>query len=192
MINVFRSLLALSRFFKFHDGWDNLSFPENWIFIKHLIEGEKFVDSTVWVDGDAIYLLTYKKQAKSEWCLCVYQLNMDDMTVSLLSSKTYQSNIGRPAGHIFEENGKLLRPAQDCSEKYGESIILYCIDSFNKDGQYIEHEVRRMTLSDIKTDKKIDRIHTYSRDSKYEVIDGYREKLDLLHVPRIYLRSRRK
>ena len=25
MINVFRSLLALSRFFKFHDGWDNLS-----------------------------------------------------------------------------------------------------------------------------------------------------------------------
>lgn len=24
MINVFRSLLALSRFFKFHDGWDNL------------------------------------------------------------------------------------------------------------------------------------------------------------------------
>lgn len=171
------------------DLYKATSFPDKWEFVKHLIVGEKFVDSTVWAEGNDLYVLTYKKQ-ETGWLLCVYQFSGQDLM--LVSSKVYSKNIGRPAGHIFIENGMRIRPAQDCSEKYGESLILYCIDSFNDSGNYVEHEVGRVSIEEIKVDAAIDRIHTYSRDSEYEVIDGYREKFDLFHAPRIFLRSRRK
>ena len=57
---------------------------------------------------------------------------------------------------------------------------------------FVEHEVRDMSIDRIRLDKKADRIHTYSRNGEYEVIDVFKEKLDILHMPRIMLRSRRK
>lgn len=172
-------------------------FPNKWRLLKHLIKAEKYVDSTVWEQHGQFYVLTYKKQAnsqlgKTEWVLAVFILDMESLSLNMVSEQAYSTNIGRPAGHLFMRNGLLIRPAQDCSKKYGESIILYAVDSFDSDGEYVEHEVERISLRQLKTDKRIDRFHTYSRDSKYEVIDAYMEKFDLFHVPRIYLRARRK
>ena len=172
-------------------------FPNKWQLKKHLIENDKYVDSTVWEQDGQLFVLTYKKRTnaisrKTEWILAVFILDMRTLSMQKISERIYSINTGRPAGHLFKKNGVLIRPAQDCSKKYGESIILYAVDSFNADGKYVEHETERITLQRLNTDKRIDRFHTYSRDSKYEVIDAYLEKLDLFHVPRIYLRSRRK
>lgn len=174
-----------------------VEFPSKWQLKKHLIENDKYVDSTVWEQNGQYYVLTYKKRAnsqsgKTEWVLAVIRLNMESLSMEQISEKTYGTNVGRPAGHLFMRDGVLIRPAQDCSKKYGESIILYAVDSLNSDGEYAEHETERISLQQLNTDKRVDRFHTYSRDSKYEVIDAYMEKLDLFHVPRIYLRSRRK
>lgn len=172
-------------------------FPEKWRLLKHLVNNEKYVDSTVWEQNGQYYVLTYKKQAnaqtkKTEWVLVVFVLNMENLSVNKISERVYNKNVGRPAGHLFIKDGMLIRPAQDCSKKYGESIILYAVDSLNSDGRYIEHEVDRVLPQQLNIDKKIDRFHTYSRDEKYEVIDAYIEKIDVLHIPRIFLRSRRK
>ncbi len=172
-------------------------FPDKWKLEKHLIEDDKFVDSTVWEQEGKYYVLTYKKRinaksGKTEWILVVFILNMAKLSLQKISERTYSTNIGRPAGHLFRKDGVLIRPAQNCSKKYGESIILYEVDSLNTDGRYIEHEIKRISLQQLNADKRIDRFHTYSKDSKYEVIDAYMEKFDLFHVPRIYLRSKRK
>lgn len=39
----------------------------------------------------------------------------------------------RPAGRIFENNGKLYRPAQNCKQYYGKSITLFNINTLSKD-----------------------------------------------------------
>ena len=171
-------------------------FPQKWSLQKQLLTGEKYVDSTVWREGDTLYVLAYKKRVEPSggraWQLTVFTLDPERQTLEKLAERVYSTNVGRPAGNLYRENGRLIRPAQDCSEKYGESIILYEVDDFNRDGQYLEHEIGRIALRDLPLDRKADRFHTYSRDSRYEAVDVYVEKLDLLHMPRIYLRSRRR
>ena len=172
-------------------------FPNKWKLIRHLIENDNYVDSTVWEQDGQYFVHTYKKRAnaesgRAEWVLALFTLNMETLSMEQISERIFGTNIGRPAGQLFMKDGVLIRPAQDCSKKYGECIILYAVDSLNSDGEYIEHEVERISLQNLNIDKRVDRFHTYSRDSKYEVIDVYMEKLDLLHAPKIFLRSRRK
>ena len=166
------------------------SFPTKWVKTKTLINGEKYVDSTVFFAGKDIYLISYTMSHLYE--VVVFSLDMEKLILKKVSSKKYQTNIGRPAGRLFYENNHLFRPAQDCSRKYGEQIIIYEVDSINSDGILIEHEVKRISSNDVLVENNPQRIHHLTGDSEYEVIDVYKEKLDLLHVPRILIRSRRR
>ncbi len=50
----------------------------------------------------------------------------------------------RPAGALFRENGKLYRPAQDCSGRYGRAISIQEVRRMTPD-EYEEAEVRRIS-----------------------------------------------
>ena len=39
----------------------------------------------------------------------------------------------RPAGPLFERDGMLLRPAQDCSSTYGAAVVLHRIVELTPD-----------------------------------------------------------
>ena len=166
------------------------SFPDKWHKEKTLIDNGKYVDSTVYQDDTGIYLISYTMT--NGYDLHVFSLDMGKKELTEISIKHYQKNIARPGGRLFLKDGKLIRPAQDCSKKYGEALILYQVDSMNKNGEYVEHEVNRISMSELKIQSRPERIHHITRAGKYEVIDCYKEKLDIFHVPRIYLRSRRK
>ena len=165
-------------------------FPNKWRKVKTLINGQKYVDSTVYQDGENYYLISYSMTGGYE--IHVFALYMEKQEVKLLSKKRYMNNIGRPGGRLFLEDGKLLRPAQDCSRKYGEALILYQVDNLIQDGKLVEHEVYRMKADSISIDTYPERLHQWTSGSHYEVIDVYKEKFDLLHAPRILMRSRRK
>lgn len=165
-------------------------FPDVWRKEKTLIEGAKYVDSTVYRDGEKFYLISYTMVGGYE--VHVFDLNMETKELTLLSKKRYERNVARPGGRLFTENGKLMRPAQDCSEKYGEALILYEVDALNRNGEYAEHEVRRIEAGSLRVEKAPERVHQLTVAGGYEVVDVYKEKLDLLHVPRVYFRSRRK
>lgn len=74
----------------------------------------------------------------------------------------------RPAGNIYIENGKIIRPSQDCSRKYGFGFYL--------------NEIITLTQTDYKEkplvhvrpdwDPKIQRTHTYVHLDGITVIDG--------------------
>lgn len=164
-------------------------FPDKWRKEITLIRGEKLVDTTVYEDKGCFFLISYKLSCNE---VRVYSLDMEIKEVELISKKKYKTNVGRPGGRIFWEDGRLLRPAQDCSRKYGEALIIYQIDYLNKAGEFVEHEVRRIEVSNFCFIEKADRVHQFCSDGIYEVVDIYKERINLFHIPQILIRSMRK
>lgn len=161
-------------------------FPYNWSHEATLLNGERYVDSTVYIKGEDILLLTYRKE-KDCWKLVVFKLDMDKYQLTHLCEKKYTKNTGRPAGFLYYSD-KLYRPAQDCSKKYGEGLIIYEVDKIEK-GNYSEHRSSYISYKDVKSPINIQRIHTINRDSQYEVVDFFKEKIDIFHAFRIIKRA---
>lgn len=162
-------------------------FPDKWKHVKSLIKGEKYVDSTVCILGEEYYLLSYKK-VEEGWDLVVFSIDMTNLELTKKAVEHFSTNIGRPGGFLFQEKGILLRPAQDCSKKYGESLIIYNVQGLEV-SEIHETVQRVISPNDIKFPIPIDRIHTLNTDSIYEVVDVFKEKIDLLHGIRIFKRA---
>ncbi len=74
----------------------------------------------------------------------------------------------RPAGALFERAGDLVRPAQDCSVRYGESVVFKRVLRLDRDG-FEEEEIGRISPGWLRGNLGT---HTYNRDSRFEVVDG--------------------
>ena len=74
----------------------------------------------------------------------------------------------RGAGSIFEQSGKLIRPAQCCEGDYGKSVILYELKFQN--GYFIEKEIDRIEADN---SYKYGRgMHTFNKKNDVLVLDG--------------------
>ena len=171
------------------DLYQATEFPHKWEKVKTLVSDARYIDTTVLKQNGHYHAVSYQKVAQG-WGLDAFALDMDEMIMTKVASKHYNANVCRPAGHFILKD-ELLRPAQNCARKYGENLILYCVDRFD-DSRYEEHETAHVDVSIIPMDKKPNRIHTYNCDSLYEVVDVYFERIDLLHgvntLWRAYLR----
>jgi hypothetical protein len=78
--------------------------------------------------------------------------------------------IARPAGRLFRRRGVLIRPSQDCSRMYGAAVVLNRVDVLST-SEYRETPVDRIEPNWL---PGIDGTHTYTFDSRYECLDGYR------------------
>lgn len=150
------------------------SFPENWKKITTLTNG-RYLDSTILKWDNYVYLFSYISR-KGFYELCCFKLDMETMSLEKISSKEFDSNVGRPAGSFIYKSDKLLRPSQDCSKMYGEKIIWNEVVRFDQTEivENIESVVHVKTIN-----PKFERIHTYNVDSKYEVVDFFKEHFDL-------------
>lgn len=157
-------------------------FPDKWVKETDLLKGEKYVDSTVIRRGDDLGLLSYKA-IKGRWQLVSFFLDMEQKVLKKENVLDYKENIGRPAGYIFAGN---KRPAQDCRKKYGENLLIYEVDSFQP---YVEHLTNTVCANQIDTSKPYDRVHTYTDDGTFEVVDLFKEKFDLMHGVKIFCRA---
>ena len=73
----------------------------------------------------------------------------------------------RPAGKIFEHNGRLYRPAQDCSGGYGYGMRIHEILALTPT-EYAEREIARVEPN---WHKSISGVHHFSREGRLTVID---------------------
>jgi hypothetical protein len=80
----------------------------------------------------------------------------------------------RPAGAIQRWDGRLVRPGQDGSRRYGGSVSFRAIDVLSTT-EYAEHEVARLDPADAGARAT----HTYAADGRFEAIDVRRR------VPRL-------
>lgn len=69
-----------------------------------------------------------------------------------------------------------------------ESIILYKVKELGKNG-YSEEQIRIIEAQHSLFERDIDRVHTYNKTNLYEVIDVFKEKIDLMHGIKIFKRA---
>ena len=85
----------------------------------------------------------------------------------------------RPAGRIFFEGNRLIRPAQDCSRWYGCGLTFMEVDAL--DGtKYSEHPVSR--LPDCWLRGGFIGTHTYNSSAKFEALDVCTYGVELMAV----------
>ena len=156
------------------DLYKAVTFPDIWEKVSQLAEGIYYDTTYVNYKGED-YIITYSPK-KGIFELGVFAFDVDSRKAEKLAEIQYKKNIGRPAGRVYLENGELIRPAQDCSRKYGESLLFYKVDGMEV-GKLSETLVK--TISANETDSSFQRIHTYNRDSEYETVDFFKEQFHL-------------
>ena len=149
-------------------------FPNQWEKVKRLKRG-LYYDTTYFNYSGRDYLIGFGPM-HNRHILSLFSIDLKNKTLQLILEKEYIDNIGRPAGNLFLQNDILIRPAQNCSRKYGENIIFYSVKGLEKNR--FEEEIVK-TVSSRSINSEYHRIHTYNRDTKYEVIDLYKEHIKL-------------
>lgn len=167
-------------------------FPYKWTLDSVLLENITTGDSTVFKNGDKLFIFIYI-YLNNRKILNVYEMNMQDRKLTLVDSVIDSDNSKRPAGNIINNNGQLIRPSQDCSNKYGESIFFNNIVEMSN-GKYSEQLLLKLSIGDVLLEEEIDvkRIHTFNTSKNYTVIDVCKEKLDLFRSCRVLRRRIRK
>lgn len=147
--------------------YESFNFPFEWKKIKTLIKDCDLADSTVLIDKEKNYLLSYRKNSKAE--LLLYRFDSNFKELDLVCSDSFSDNI-RPAGYFFKFDNKTLRPAQDCTKMYGGNIVFYETNFDNNkltEKKYISCDLNKLTVDG----KRVTRVHTYTATNCLEAID---------------------
>ena len=153
-----------------------LEFPEKWVLVKNIAENVLAVDSTVFEQSGKFWLFTniavpggstfdelhlfYADSLEGEWTPHPKNPVVSDVRQA------------RPAGNLFYEGNKLIRPGQDCSLRYGYAMTLNEVQILS------ENEYRERPCGRIEPDWSPGSIctHTYNRTDEFEVLDGMKIK----------------
>jgi len=76
----------------------------------------------------------------------------------------------RSAGHLFYQNGRLLRPTQDCSVRYGYGVTINEVTRLTS----TEFEERRVDFIGPSWRRGLLGTHTLNSSGLFEVVDGLR------------------
>jgi glycosyltransferase involved in cell wall biosynthesis len=108
-------------------------------FVKTLISGEKFVDSSIWRKDNVYYLFTSIQTPENSYIQQLYV--SDSLCGNWQLHPSSPIAVGkfseRNGGSIFSRNNLLYRPAQNCSQFYGGNLHIFEIKEITKTN-YIE------------------------------------------------------
>jgi hypothetical protein len=162
-----------------------VEFPHRWHLERVLIDGLRAVDATLHLEDGLFWLfasvLEEHEDAGELWLFFSPSLD-DEWRAHPGNPIVIDPGSARPAGRLFRREGTLIRPSQDCARVYGEAVILNRVDVLSP-REYRETPVDRIAPDWL---VGVQRTHTYTFDSRYECLDGYRE------VPRFRVPTRRR
>ena len=123
-------------------------FPDRWEPHAILLDGVAAFDPTL-IEHDGRWWMFATMQHDGNSCndeLHLFHATdvFGEWTPHALNPVRLDVRAARPAGALFRENGKLYRPAQDCSGRYGRAISIQEIRRMTPD-EYEEVEVRRIS-----------------------------------------------
>ena len=162
-----------------------VEFPHEWRLDRVLLDGLTAVDATLHSDDGLLWLFANVMEGPEDrgqlWLFFSPSLDAEWRPHPRNPIVT-DPGTARPAGRLFRRGGALIRPSQDCAHGYGEAVVLNRVDVLSP------HEYRETPLDRIEPDwlTGVERTHTYTFDSRYECLDGYR------HVRRLRVRTLRK
>lgn len=141
---------------------------------------EPILDPTLYHDGTTWWLFcTSRRSGPNEKLLLFYADRLEGpWTAHPRNPVKIDPGSSRPAGPLIWVDGRLIRPAQDCSYTYGGELILNQVTRLDKDG-YGEAVVRRLKPGAVYPDG----LHTLCPAGDVTLIDGKRwsfRKADVL------------
>jgi hypothetical protein len=95
-------------------------------FIKPVLS-EKLTDATIFKDGSDYYILSTYEPRPNGNTLTIWKSSSPDGTFVKTQEIKFPENIARNAGSIFNYNGKLIRPAQECNKSYGHAVSFQAV-----------------------------------------------------------------
>ena len=104
-------------------------------YVKTLLAGERFVDSSIYVKEGVYYLFTSVQHDDNSYDLRLYSSDSLEGEWHLHPSSPLSvgKSDARNAGSIIEYNGMILRPAQECRKFYGQNVHLFRIKELSVD-----------------------------------------------------------
>jgi len=149
-------------------------FPDKWSFQKNLMTGIHAYDATLVEHAGRWWLFANVREHEgaSSWDeLYLYHADSplsDNWQPHPLNPVVSDVRNARPAGRVFTENGRLYRPSQNSSYRYGYGININEISELSVTA-YREHPVRSYTP---KHKGPILAMHTHSHAGTVTVIDA--------------------
>jgi hypothetical protein len=150
------------------------AFPNGWTFVSDLLTDVYAVDSTVLEHDKVWYMFTNISEsggsANDELFLFIAESPLGPWKPHPMNPVKSDVRSARQAGRIFRRNGKLIRPAQDCSVRYGYAIQ-FCEITRLSETEYQERTIGKIEASWM---AGLTGTHTYNMTETLEVIDGKR------------------
>jgi hypothetical protein len=152
-----------------------VDFPSRWELCRVLLEGVEAVDPTLLHHENRWWLFANIKteggQALDELHL-FYADSLDGQWTPHPNNPVVSDvRNARPAGRIFQLDGRLIRPAQDCTISYGRAVSFQRITRLSTD-DYEEQTVNRI---DAPIEPGNIGVHTYTSSEGFEIVDVKRE-----------------
>ena len=151
-----------------------VEFPHRWEPSATLMEDVAAVDATLYRHGDRWWLFAAMIENEGASALDELFLFHADSPLSgqwtphPLNPVVSDVRRARPGGAIFEHEGRLYRPAQDCSGGYGTGMRLMWIRRLDPEG-YEEEEAGRIEPH---WERRLEGVHTYNHVPGMTVIDA--------------------
>jgi len=157
--------------YKCHD------FPYVWKFEKYIMENISATDTTLFHYENKWWLFTTIDQTGgiSSCSTELYLFYSDDpVQRDWVCHPLYQvvsdESRARCAGELFIDNGKICRPSQDCSMRYGRGLNISHVTKLS------EREYNEVLIKEIKPDwdPGLKGVHTINSDKDLIIIDTYK------------------
>ena len=151
-------------------------FPDKWEFERNIMENIYAVDTTLFHHNDKWWLFTAVDQtANVSGCSTELFLFFSDDIFSgrweshPLNPIVSDISTARPAGNLFIQDGKIYRPSQNCSGRYGIGFNINLVTKLT------ENEYEETLINEVKPlwNKKLKGTHTINFDKDFTVIDAY-------------------
>jgi hypothetical protein len=152
-------------------------FPFRWTLERVLLSGVEIADATPFAwNGDWWLSATGGEAAGASWDnLSLYRSSspLGPWTPAFDGPALIDASAARPAGRVFENEGALWRPAQDCRAGYGSGLVFCRIDALAP-GKFRQTPVRRFASPG--------GLHTFNMTDRFAAIDaaGPRARADWL------------
>jgi hypothetical protein len=153
----------------------------SWVKEADLIEGRRLLDATVFPHDGRWWLFATDAELGGTWSLHAWWA--DDVLGPWQehSANPVKTDVraARPAGTPFMRDGRLIRPAQDCSGSYGSAVVLNEVLELSPT-RFTEREAGRVEPGEPYPAG----LHTLSAAGAVTLVDGKRSELSWGHARR--------
>lgn len=149
------------------------SFPMRWERVSDLVTGCHCVDGTLHQHRGHWYLFANVAEGGASSCdeLFLFVADAIEGPYRPHPANPIVADVrrARPAGRLFERDGRLIRPSQDCGPEYGAAVVFNEVLELDP-LHYAERPLGRLEPL---TAERMTGCHTYSDSASTEVLDCY-------------------